>query len=48
MDRLRGVPFLASTVSRSEPLQLFPVGLTEDEVYILPVPITLNDLKDQI
>jgi hypothetical protein len=30
------------------PLDFFPWGFVKDEVYILPMPITLNNLKDRI
>jgi len=45
MDWLRGVHFLASPIPRSDPPQLFLWGFVKDEVYILLVPVTLNNLN---
>jgi hypothetical protein len=43
------VNFLASTISKSDPSLIFFLSdFVKDEVYILPMPITLNKLKDQI
>jgi len=44
----QGVQFLASVISRSDPLDLFLWGFVKDEVYFLPMLITLKNLKDQI
>jgi hypothetical protein len=49
MDRPRGVHFLASTISGSDtPLDFFLWGFMKDEVYVPPMPINLNNLKDRI
>jgi hypothetical protein len=42
-----GVQILASAISRSEPPPaLFLWGFVKDEVYVRPIPTTLNNLKD--
>jgi hypothetical protein len=47
LNRPRGVHFLASAIFRSDTApRLFPLGLVKDEVYVPPMPITLNNLKD--
>jgi hypothetical protein len=51
MDRPRwgGVPhFLASAISRSDPLDFFLWGFLKVEVYVPPMPINLKNLKDRI
>ena len=39
--------FLASAISGSKPLYLIPCGFVEVQVYVSPVPIKLNDLKNR-
>jgi hypothetical protein len=46
MEQPRGVHFLASMISRSDPLNFFLWGFVKDEVYVPPMPMTLNNLKD--
>jgi hypothetical protein len=46
MDWLRGVHFWPLTSPDLPYLDLFPVGFVKDEVYIMPVPITVNNCKD--
>jgi hypothetical protein len=48
MDQPRRVHFLASAISISDLLDFFLWGFMKDEVYILPMPITLNNLKTRI
>jgi hypothetical protein len=48
MDQPGGALFLASVISRSDLLDFFLWGFVKDEVYVPPVPITLNNLKDRI
>jgi hypothetical protein len=50
MNRLRGVHFLASAISRSDPppLNFFLRDFVKDEVYVPPMPITPDKLKDRI
>jgi hypothetical protein len=48
MDRPGEIHFLASAISRSDPPRLFLWGFVKDEVYVPPVSITQNNLKDRI
>jgi hypothetical protein len=49
MDRLTGVHFPASAICRSDAPRLsFLWGFVKDDVYVPPLPITLNNLKDRI
>jgi hypothetical protein len=48
MDWPSRVHFLASATSTSDPLNFFLWGFMKDEVYILPMSTTQNNLKDQI
>jgi hypothetical protein len=44
-----GSYFLASAISRSDPpLDFFLWGFVKDELYVPPVPVTLNNFKDRI
>jgi hypothetical protein len=43
-----GVYFLASAISRSDPLEFFLCGFVKNEIYVLPMPKTLKDLTDRI
>jgi len=45
-----GFHFLASAISRPDPpsLDFFLWGSVKDEVYIPPLSVTLNNLKDRI
>jgi hypothetical protein len=46
MDCPTGLHILASAISRPDHPWLFMWGLVKDDVYILPMPITLNNLRD--
>jgi hypothetical protein len=48
MVQLRGIHFLVSMTSRPDPFDFILCNPTKDEVYVLPFPVTLKNLKDQI
>jgi len=41
----RGIHYLVFMISRSDPLELIVQDSVKDEVYIPPMPVTLNNLK---
>jgi hypothetical protein len=47
MVQLWGIHFLVSTISRPDPDSI-PRHSVKGEVYVLPMPVTLNNLKDRI
>jgi len=44
----RGIHYLVFMISRSDPLELIVQDSVKDEVYIPPMPVTLNNLKGWI
>jgi hypothetical protein len=48
MDQLRGVHLWPPQSPDLTPLDFFAWGFVKDEVYIPPVPVTMNNLKDEI
>lgn len=44
----RGIHYFASMISRSDPLDLIVQDSVKDEVYVPPVSVTPNNLKDWI
>jgi hypothetical protein len=41
----RGIHYLVSMISRSDPLDLIVQDSVKDQVYVPPMPVTLNNLK---
>jgi hypothetical protein len=41
----RGIHYLVSIISRYDPLNVIVQGSVKEEVYVPPMPVTLNNLK---
>jgi len=41
----RGIHYLVSMISRSDPLNLIVQDSVKDEVHVPPMPVTLSNLK---
>lgn len=44
----RGIHYLVSIISRYDPLNVIVQGSVKEEVYVPPMPVTLNNLKGWI